>query len=300
MDVSIIIVNYNTLKLTKQTIDSILLQTNGINTEIILIDNASSDGSKEYFSNYYSEKIILIVNKENIGFGRANNIGIKLAKGKYIFLLNSDTILLNNAVKILFDFMEKNERVGVVGGNLYDIDNKPTISYELELPGNELISLVKSKIWRNLNRKFNTGNKPLEVGYVCGADMMIRKNILEDIGYFDPDFFMYYEETELTARIRKRGYKIYNVPTAKIIHLEGKSSEFKEKREHLIHESRYKYYYKVYGEKSMVFSYYSLQIIYLILLILRREENYYRKLCINREEYFNFKNMLKREKIIYK
>ena len=129
MDVSVIMVNYNTLELTKNTINSVMEKTKDLNYEIILIDNASTDGSVEFFEKEYKDKIIFIKNNENLGFGKANNKGIEIAKGKYVFLLNSDTLLINNAIKILFDFMEKNKNCGVCGGNLFDIDLKPTHSF---------------------------------------------------------------------------------------------------------------------------------------------------------------------------
>ena len=114
IDVSVIIVNYNTLELTKQCVESLKAKTKGIQYEIIIVDNASNDGSQEYFRN--DESIIYIYNKENLGFGRANNIGYRHSSGKYIFLLNSDTILENNAIKIFFDFMEQNPGIGCAGG----------------------------------------------------------------------------------------------------------------------------------------------------------------------------------------
>lgn len=103
MDVSIIIVNYNTRQLTSNCIESIFKYTNGVSFEVILVDNASTDGSIDFFTN--DERIIFISSKENLGFGRANNLGYKVAKGRYIFLLNSDTLLLNNAIKIFCDTM---------------------------------------------------------------------------------------------------------------------------------------------------------------------------------------------------
>ncbi|UVV84289.1 glycosyltransferase [Bacteroides thetaiotaomicron] len=106
MDVSVIIVNYNTKALTKSCIESIFSETCGIEFEVILVDNASSDGSKELFQ--IDERIIFIESNVNLGFGKANNLGYKYATGKYIFLLNSDTLLKNNAIKLFFDFAEKN------------------------------------------------------------------------------------------------------------------------------------------------------------------------------------------------
>lgn len=289
MDVSVIIVNYNTLKLTKNTIDSVIEKTKNLKYEIILVDNASIDGSTEFFEKSYKNKIIFIKNKENLGFGRANNKGIEIAKGKYIFLLNSDTLLINNAIKILFDFMEENSNCGICGGNLYDSNKNPVISYELKLPQNKfnLFEILK-KITRRKVVFFNETNFPMEVGYISGADMLIRKNVLDKVEKFDKDFFMYYEETELTYRIKKLGYKIISVPQAKIIHLEGRSTVFKEQRFHMFLESKYKYFYKTTDLKTCKYVYYISQIGHFIRLILSFNKDYLKMLKINKEEYNKF------------
>lgn len=286
MDVSIIIVNYNTLKLTKQSIDSVIEKTKDLKYEIILIDNNSIDGSVEFFKKKYKDRISFIENKENIGFGKANNKGIEIAKGKYIFLLNSDTLLINNAIKILFDFMEKNENCGVCGGNLYDINLQPTISYELNFPENTFKNAVKRRYKKNYF--FNKTEFPLKVAYVSGADMMIRKKVLNQVDIFDFDFFMYYEETELTFRIANEGYKVYNIPQAKIIHLEGKSNTFKEKKYSMILESKYKYFYKTANLKICKNEYYISQISYIIKLILTFNKKYLQIIKINKREYNKF------------
>lgn len=284
MDVSIIIVNYNTLKLTKNTIDSVVEKTKDLKYEIILIDNASTDGSVEFFEKEYKDKINFIKNKENLGFGRANNKGIEIAKGKYIFLLNSDTLLINNAIKILFNYMEKNTNIGIVGGNLYTLNMEPTISYELSLPKNNILC-------RNKNKKnffFNETKIPLKIGYTSGADMMIKKKILDEVGVFDSDFFMYYEETELTSRVIKKGYEVYNVPQAKIIHLESQSFKFKENKFKMVLESKYKYFYKTADLKTCKNAYYISQIDYIIRLILTFNKDYLQMIQINKEEYNKF------------
>lgn len=297
MDVSVIIVNYNTLELTKNTINSVIEKTQGIKYEIILVDNASTDGSIEYFEEKYRNKIIFLKNEENLGFGRANNKGIEIAKGKYIFLLNSDTSLINNAIKILFKYMERNVNAGVCGGNLYDIDLNPVHSFK-----KELITLInefdffKNQIARIFLKKrldFNYRDIPLEVGYITGADMFIRKKALEQSGNFDDDFFMYFEETELTYRIKKLGYKVMSVPEAKIIHLEGKSSVFKEKKIRMFLESKYKYFYKTQGEKEIRLAYLISQIKYLII----PTKVNIRKFQINKEEYKKFKKWRNGEKL---
>ena len=295
MDISIIIVNYNTLKLTKNTINSVIEKTKDLNYEIILVDNASTDGSVEFFEKEYKDKIIFIKNDKNIGFGRANNKGIEIAKGKYVFLLNSDTLLINNAIKILFDFMEKNKDCGVCGGNLFDINLKPTHSFLRELPclSSEIDSELNflGKFIRKVTKKrkdFNYSKSEKEVGYITGADMMIRKEILLETGCFDEDFFMYSEETELTYRIKKRGYKIISVPQAMIIHLEGKSTIFKERKYHMILESKYKYFYKISNLRTCKNIYYISQLGYFLRGLITLNKDYLKIIKINREEYNRF------------
>ena len=220
MDVSIIIVNYNTKALTKQCLQSVYKKTHDIDYEIIVVDNASIDGSQEMLRSEFPN-VKLIENTENLGFGRANNLGAKSAKGKYLFLLNSDTILLNNAVKILADFMDNHSKCGICGGNLFDVDRNPTLSYR-SLPSiwQELKILLNLPI-----EQYNKSYNPKTVGYITGADLMIRYDLFNQLNGFDVDFFMYYEETELTYRTKKMGYSTYSVPQAEIIHLEGQSEK---------------------------------------------------------------------------
>ncbi|WP_294659960.1 glycosyltransferase family 2 protein [uncultured Fusobacterium sp.] len=286
MDVSIIIVNYNTLNLTKNAIDSVLEKTEGISYEIILVDNDSVDGSVEFFEKNYKDKIILVKNKENLGFGRANNKGIEKAKGKYIFLLNSDTLLINNAIKILYDFMEENEKCGICGGNLYNKDLSPTDSFSNSTLNYK--TLYWDKILKKLNffskklKSFNYTIFPKKVQVIIGADMMLSRKLLSEIKGFDVDFFMYHEENELCVRALKKGYEIYSVPAAKIIHLEGKSSKFKEKRFILEKEGTYTFFYKVRGYKSLKWAYFLLQLSYI------SQFNFY-KLNLNKKVYRKMK-----------
>jgi len=129
MDVSIIIVNYNTAKLLMDAIDSVFEKTEGVTYEIIIVDNNSPSNPKDILIERYGDKIIYLGLSENIGFGRANNEAAKIAKGRNLFFLNPDTILLNNAVKILSDYLDDNPCVGCCGGNLVDRDGKPTKSF---------------------------------------------------------------------------------------------------------------------------------------------------------------------------
>lgn len=248
IDVSIIIINYNTTLLTKECIDSIINKTKNISYEIILVDNASFDKNIESLKTY---NLKFIQNNSNLGFGKANNIGAKYAKGKYIFLLNSDTLLMNNSIEILFNFMEENETVGICGGNLYFENEVPNVSYYPSLTlFREALLLWLPFIGKRLlgqNSKHNYSNKPIKVGYITGADLFIRKGIFDKINGFDEDFFMYAEETELTFRVKKLGFSVMSVPKARILHYGGGSTVSSEKMNSIYYESRYMYFLKTHG-----------------------------------------------------
>lgn len=246
MDVSIILVNYNTAKLLSACISSIIDKTNDINYEIIVVDNASVDSSVELIrAEFPSVKVI--ANSQNAGFGVANNIGVKNSIGEYLWFLNSDTILVNNAVKILYDGIREYSKAAIAGGNLYDLNMMPTTSFYQIMPGplsdfDNLFFNVFSKARYKKNLNFNYTNHIIEVdGFISGADLLIKKSLFEGIGGFDKDFFMYYEETELTYRVRSMGLKVISVPQAKIIHLEGASETKQENSLRRTFQSKFKY-----------------------------------------------------------
>lgn len=246
--VSIIIVNYKTVPLILNCLESVSAKTDGISYEVIVVDNNSGDGFQQAIQAKYPDVKCLPLS-ENIGFGRANNEGLKIAKGRNIFFLNPDTLLLNNAVKILSDYLDAHPEVGVCGGNLYDEEMKPTHSYRMCLPGiywelNDLFHGLLDKARWGKNAQFNHTGRTENVGYITGADMMVRREVLAQVGSFSPKFFMYYEETELTFRIKKAGYAVVSVPEAEIQHLEGKSfgKQNNRKRIELLDRGRKQYY----------------------------------------------------------
>lgn len=262
MDVSIIIVNYKTSNLVADCLESVINFTKDILYEVIIVDNNSEQDFKEKIISKAKgaerENFHYIALSENIGFGRANNEGFNIAKGRNIFFLNPDTILLNNAIKILSDFLDSHPEAGACGGNLVDANLNPSISYKRYFPGffwefDELLNTIPQKILYGQNIMFNHFEKPLKVAYISGADLMVRKYVLEKTGCFSPEFFMFYEETDLCSRIKKAGYDIYSVPEAQIIHLVSQSmkddfevqSEFKTKH---LEESRNIYYRRNVGK----------------------------------------------------
>lgn len=232
MDVSVIIVNYKTSELIADCVKSIIKETQGISYEVIIADNNSEPDFKEKISQAINddkkEIFKFLPLQENIGFGRANNEGLKIASGRNIFFLNPDTVLLNNAIKILSDFLDHHKEAGACGGNLYSEDLNPAYSFKRLLPGlletiDELANNFFQKWIYKENRIHNFIGKPLKVGFITGADLMVKKDVLEKTDVFSPAFFMYYEETDLCWRIKHAGWKIFSVPQAKIQHLESKS-----------------------------------------------------------------------------
>ena len=233
MKVSIIIVTYNTKDLTQDCIGSVQKYTSELDYEIILVDNASSDGSKEFFDQ--RTDINYIYSTENLGFGRANNLGAEKATGEYIFFLNSDTLLKENSVKKLSDFFTENEerlKIGSLGCRLIDRTGEfngdgsimPSCDTEI-VRYKKLIPIVKyltSKVERVSN--FNFGQY-YEIGYVIGADLMMKTEVFRNLQGFDPHYFMYYEESDLQYRMRALGYCAYIFTGTEIIHLEDGSGK---------------------------------------------------------------------------
>lgn len=250
IDISIIIVNYNTKNLTYNCIQSIINNTSVISYEIILVDNASSDGSCEYLNQSFPE-VIIVANKKNEGFGKANNIGAKMARGKYLFLLNSDTILIDNVCLSFFKKMEKEASIGACGGNLIYSNGIKNITY-----GN-FPSLLQNVFDLGLKKIFpkyylthlsagciTQSKKAVKVDYICGADIFIRKEIFNELNGFDENFFLYFEETDLFKRLFERNIISMIFPEIQIIHLSGQSNTKKQLSSNLFLESKYKYFKK--------------------------------------------------------
>lgn len=232
MDVSVIIVTYNTYKITSECIESIFKQKCPLNYEVILVDNSSTDESKEIFS--HDPRIKYIYSEENLGFGKANNLGYKFATGKYIFFLNSDTLLVNDAISSFYKVAEESEsNEACWGTTLMNQDGKyihsyskfPTVTnYIKKYLNNYTRFLGWNLLIPNTNLKY-PDKFPNHVDYITGADLFIKKSVIEEHGLFNPSFFMYYEESEMQYRLNKNKYKSVLINTPLIIHLEGGSKK---------------------------------------------------------------------------
>ena len=235
-DVSIIIVNYNTLHVLKPCLDSIEAYTQGVSYEVIVVDNGSSDGSAEALTG--DPRIKYIPTDENLGFGKANNRGLEVARGRYIFFLNSDTLLLNNAVKMFLDLAEnRQERTGAIGAILEDRQGNAIHSYgKFPRMRDDFTKLLFTPLRKALHLHHEVSptlpDTWMPVDYVTGADLFVARQVLDECGAFHPAFFMYFEESEMQHRFQQHGYPNILLRGPRIVHLEGeggkdgKSSKF--------------------------------------------------------------------------
>ncbi|MFH0979501.1 MAG: glycosyltransferase family 2 protein [Candidatus Roizmanbacteria bacterium] len=229
IDLSIVIVSYNTNKITQNCLESINRSLWGtkIRYEIIVVDNDSKDGSKEMLLKYSSDKknhVRYFETNTNLGFGRGNNFGVKQAIGKYILLLNSDTIILNRSIEKLFYFYVENEKtIYFLGAKLLNKDLTPQSSAcrFFTLPVIFATLLLKGDYW-GLTRF--SPNEFKQVDWISGACILTKKSYYQCLGGFDKNIFMYMEEVDLLYRARKLGLNTYFYPDAQIIHLGSASS----------------------------------------------------------------------------
>lgn len=207
-DISVIIVSYNTRDIIATCLDSIINVGNS-KKEIFVVDNASTDGSVELIRINYPD-INLIVNKENQGFAAANNQALRLSRGRYIFLLNSDGEFLPSTFDTLISFMDAHPHIGLAGVKMINSDGSLQESSSHEYPGH-----------KQAGRE--TAGLRGSIAWVLGAGMIIRSDLMKQVGGFDESFFVYGEDQDLCLRIRKAGYEIGYIDTAVVVHLGAQS-----------------------------------------------------------------------------
>jgi GT2 family glycosyltransferase len=233
MQLSVIVVNYNVRYFLEQALYSIRRACEGIEAEIFVVDNHSADGSCEMVRHRFPE-VILIDNNENFGFSKANNQAVRLAKGKYVLLINPDTVVEEDCFKKVIDFMEETPDAGAVGVKMIDGAGKFLPESKRGLPTPEvafykifgLAALFpKSKRFGKYHLGFLDKDEVHEVEILAGAFMMISKEAFQKAGLLDEDYFMYGEDIDLSYRITKAGFKNYYFPDTTIIHYKGESTK---------------------------------------------------------------------------
>ena len=256
MDLSIVIVNYQTFELTKNTINSIFEYEYPFSYEIFVVDNASSDDSLAKLQDYFRDRVKFIASAENNGFAAGNNQALRVATGKYVLLLNSDTIVWQNTPEDIYDYMESHSDVGACGCRVI-LENG-----ELDKACKRSFPNVKNSFFRlfhiptkSEDNDYNLDNLPddevYEIDCLTGAFMFMRAEALKKVGFLDETFFMYGEDIDLCYRIKHGGWKIVYYGKSKITHLKGASS--KKQKSKLIYEfyrAMYVYYKKHHADEN--------------------------------------------------
>jgi len=232
-DLSIIVVNYNVKAFLEQCLIAIDRARGGLNVEIFVVDNASVDGSQAMVRKRFPD-VNLMENSTNIGFSTANNQAIKAAKGEYILILNPDTLIQEDTLVVLKKYLDEHQDVGAVGCKLLNPDGSFQIASRRSFPTPwvafcRIIGLSrifpKSRIFGQYNVTYLDPDTEAEVDVLSGSLMMLRRSVLDRVGYFDEDYFMYGEDIDLSYRIKKAGWKIMYTPLTKVIHYKGESSK---------------------------------------------------------------------------
>lgn len=265
IDLTISVASYNTREITKECLSSIFSNTERINFEVIVVDNASTDGSVEMIKKEFSS-VILVENKTNVGFGRAHNTAFKMCRGRYFLILNSDTYVYPETLRQMTVFMDKNPDVGICGFKTYWNKEKqisvanhtvPTLSNSV-IKFTDLCkyfpeSRICKKFWAKTH-KFWQADKPIYTEGVDGGAIFVRREAFEKVEGFDENFFFFWEECDLYRRIRKH-YPIVYIPDIKILHLGAVSHRGKEDIRKLVDncDNLGYYYRKHYGLIGLYF-----------------------------------------------
>ncbi len=249
-DVSVILVNWNTRELVLESLRSLYATKGAPSMEVLVVDNGSSDGSVEAIRTAFPQ-VILLEKPKNIGFAKANNEALGRAKGENILLLNTDVILQEDTVAALLKFMRDTPEAGIGGAQLLNSDGTKQNSFDnfptlfSEGLNKSLLRLLFPKWFPGKGLPFS---EPVQVESVIGACMMVRKEAVDEVGPMDEDYFLFLEETDWCFRMRERGWKVYLVPQARAVHLQGGTArQVKAQAKVEYYRSRYRFFRKIRG-----------------------------------------------------
>ena len=254
LDLSVIIVNWNVKELLRECLNSIQGQFGDLNGEVIVVDSASSDGSQAMVKEEFPW-VRLIANDENLGYPRGNNLGITASSGRHVLILNPDTVLLNNTLPVMVDYLNNHIDVGVVGPQLLNPDGSvqssrrrfPTLLTGL-FESTWLEPLVPDSLLSRYYVLDLPDDEENDVDWVTGACMMVPRRILDHVGLFDEAYFMYSEELDLCRRVCVAGWRIVYLPEAQVVHHVGKSSEQAVTARHVnFQQAKLRYFRKHHG-----------------------------------------------------
>lgn len=230
IDLSVVIVNYNNLRVLRDCLPSLPAALEGLDAEVVISDNGSSDGSLDWIRKDYPS-FRIIENRANLGFAEGNNRAFPHVRGRYVLLLNPDTVVEPDAFRRMVAFMEAHPRAGGLGCQLLGADSSrqysarrfPTLTtYFLQSTGLAW-RYQRNRFFGQFELTYWDGQSERQVDWVCGAVLMMRREVVNRIGGFDPYFFLTYDEVDLCHRIKNAGWEVWYTPDAKIMHLEGQS-----------------------------------------------------------------------------
>ena len=252
MDFSIIIVTWNSKGFIRNCLDSIFLSQGNFSNEVIVVDNNSSDETAKIVEQLYPQ-VNLIQNRKNLGYAKANNQGIQEAGGDYILLLNPDTQVFEGSLSLMYEFLEENPSIGALGPKLLNPDKTvqascrefPTFSTLIwEFSGLSRL-FPRSRVFGRWRMGYFGFDRQIETDQPMASCLMLRRAALEDVGIFDENFAMFFNDVDLCYRIKKGGWKIYFCPEAKVIHHKGASTKkAKARMIWLSHLAFYKFFKK--------------------------------------------------------
>lgn len=217
--ISAVIVSFNTRAMTLDCLQTLIKALAGLSAEIVVVDNASHDGSADAITASFPG-VHLLRNERNAGFGAANNLGMQAARGEFFLLLNSDAFPEPDAIRALVDFLHAHPRAGVAGPRTLNGDGSLQIScYKLPSPAHAWLE----NLWLSSGYSRWAHDRQRAVEFVIGACMLVRRAVVDEVGGFDEQFFMYSEEADWQRRMHDRGWGVFFVPEARVVHLGGAS-----------------------------------------------------------------------------
>jgi hypothetical protein len=257
MDLSIVIVNWNTSALLIQCLDSIYQAVPRLTFEIIVVDNGSTDDSVSAICNKFPD-VRIISNDLNLGFAKANNQGLAAGRGRYFLLLNSDTLVLPDALNRLVAVADHNPGVGIIGPKLLNMDGTLQKSWAT------FPTFWSELVGKNFRRRHSVANSQFayEVDWIMGACMLVRSEIVTDVGMLDEDYFMYSEETDWCYRTKRKGWKVWYLSNSEIYHLGGGSANRSNLTQLvLLYRSKIFFFRKHYGNYQATLLRYGLALV---------------------------------------
>ncbi|WP_213806325.1 glycosyltransferase family 2 protein [Granulicella sp. dw_53] len=233
-DVSVIIINWKSKAFVKACLTSIYANTNGLTLELFVVDNASFDGCREMLQSEYPD-VIFIQCEHNLGFAKANNLAFARSRGHTILFLNPDTEVQKSAIQELVAGLESLKGAGMVGAHLLNSDLSVQTTCVTAIPSilNQTLNLDylrrRFPMWRlwKMQALFQESTLPVQVEAISGACMLVRREVIDDVGAFSTDYFMYAEDMDLCLKVVHAGWKIFYIPSAKIVHHAGGSSSLR-------------------------------------------------------------------------